>query len=141
MVRPVEFIDDLHRVVDDDIVAVALVEGERRQRLDHQFLARAADLPQPVGPGQFGDSRAAGLAQPDMAEVVAQLVIDARAKPGRRVEGQTVERLVLPGAALGRDDQRRARLVDQHAVGLIDDAELQAAEQRRPRPPVAEGRH
>ena len=36
---------------------------------------------------------------------------------------------VASPARLARDDQRRARLVDQHAVGLVDDREVQAAQQ------------
>ena len=36
----------------------------------------------------------------------------------------------LVGARLG-DDERRARFVDQHAVGLVDDRQVQPAQQRR----------
>ena len=33
---------------------------------------------------------------------------------------------------LARDDQRRARFVDQHAVGLVHDGEMQAAQPQLP---------
>jgi hypothetical protein len=43
-----------------------------------------------------------------------------------------MQRLFLGEARFGRKDQRGSRLVDQHAVGLVDDRELKTAQQQPP---------
>ena len=57
-----------------------------------------------------------------------QVVMLARRKLTRDVE-PAFRHLRQP---LGRDDHRRARLIDQHAVRLIDDGDMQSARSRSP---------
>lgn len=69
---------------------------------------------------------------PDRPLVVEDAEIVAPGQAARDVEGG----LVQPGVRLGcvlraRQDQRRSRLVDEHAVRLVDDSEMQAAQQQR----------
>ena len=109
--------------VADDVVLVLLV-----QLLDLERVVQVADqrgvrgLVEVVDAQLVLDQRHALLGDPDGALALVHLVVHV---PGehRRHPG---ELLVPARALLGRpgDDQRRARLVDQDGVGLVDDGEV-----------------
>ena len=59
---------------------------------------------------------------------------------GRQTPGDVERRVVEAGFVFSsllhaREDQRRARLVDEHAIGFIHDREMQAAQEQALMPP------
>ena len=126
-----ELVDDHHLVVAHQVVDVAREQPVRAQRLIGVVDQR--DVADVV---QLGVLEQARLAEPPLHLLGARF--GQRDRPLLLVLlvvllGQTrdeaVDRAVQLGAVLGRsgDDQRRARLVDQDAVDLVDDAEVEAA--------------
>ena len=121
------FVDDLHLVVAQDVVHVALVKVQRGQGLLDDLLAGAAVR-------QVPPSAAEPLGQPSRPDCVSSSAprrpgTKCSARPaaaGRRHQAPRGSRVGGGLVALG-DDQRRARLVDQHAVCLVDDGETQPA--------------
>ena len=120
---PGELVDDEHLPVADDVVLVLLV-----QLLDLDRVVQVADQRRVRGLVEVLDAQLvldqahALLGDTDGALALVHLVVhvplEQRGHPG--------ELLVPARALLGRtgDDQRRARLVDQDGVGLVDDAEV-----------------
>ena len=135
-----ELVDDLHLAVDDGVVDVLLVEGLRLQRLDEVVDERAVlglvevvDAEEALGPGD------AALGHGDRLVLLLELVVEVRdelllrlrvealralARGHRR--GELGEADVVVGRLLrgAGDDQRRARLVDEDVVDLVDDREV-----------------
>ena len=126
------FVDDLHLVVGNDVMPIALEEVQRRQPLFDEFLARPGNAPQPRQPApKIADSGAPGVGQFDAALPGPQQVVRLA-----REAGSERQRLLVEGAPVGvvdiaGNDQGRSRLVDQHAVGFVDDGEVQPAQQGR----------
>jgi hypothetical protein len=134
-----ELVDDHHLAVLDDVLHVAAVDEVRAQRrgevLHEHDVARVvqalARLDQPGLRHQLLDLGVAGLGEEGLlglqvhAEVAGAVLLGLRLEPGH----QLVDAQVGLGAVLGRpgNDQRRARLVDQDRVHLVDDGEVQAA--------------
>ena len=122
---PGELVDDEHLAVRDDVVLVAL-----EQFLDLQRVVQIPDergvrgLVEVVDPQLVFDQRDALLGDAHGALALVHLVVDVLLEHRRHPR----ELLVPPGALLGgpRDDQRRARLVDEDRVGLVDDGEVVA---------------
>ena len=121
-----ELVDDHDLAVPDDVVLVAL-----EQRVGAQRLVDVVDDRRVVGVVEAALLEGAGLAQHLLHALVAGLGQRHRALllvevVMRAVEArdQLVDRDVEVGAVVDRprDDQRRARLVDQDRVDLVDDA-------------------
>ena len=127
-----ELIDDDDLVVLDDVVAVALEQLMRAQRLLHvvdhghvldvveRFPLEHAGLVQ-----QLLDLLVTGLGQGHDARSSRR----ARYRPRAKLRNELVDGVVELGAVVERagDDQRRARLVDQDRVHLVDDGVVVAA--------------
>ena len=134
-----ELVDDLHLVVDDLVVDVALVERLRLEALDQVVDERAV-----LGPVEVVDAEEAlGLGDADLGdrdglvllvelvvelgdELLARARVEALGRLARHHRAREARELdVEVGRLLGRaaDDQRRARLVDQDVVDLVDDRE------------------
>jgi hypothetical protein len=137
---PGELVDDLDLAVDDGVVDIALVE-----RLGLQRLVQVVDQVAVLGAVEvFDPEEALGLLDPLLADrdrlvllvelvvvVRDELLLRARIHPfGLFTRGQQRselgEAVVEVAGLLGRagDDQRRARLVDQDVVDLVDDREM-----------------
>ena len=69
--------------------------------------------------------------------LLSRIAKSASSQLARQRERLPVQHFLLGLPRLRRKDQRRARLVDQHAVGLVDDRELQPAQQQPPAHPGA----
>src|SRR5947199_8804995 len=121
-----ELVDDDHLAVLHHVVDVALEERVRLERLGHVVqrvdLARVVEVgdaeePLALGHALLGERRRAVLLVDRVVDVVAQL------------RDEPVDEEVLVGRLLGRtrDDERRARLVDQDVVHLVDDRVVQLA--------------
>ena len=131
---PGEFIDDDDLAVVHHVVHVALeqrVGAQRGVQVVHQGdvggVVQALALAQQAGLGQqVLGMLVAGVGQQHLAGLFVDLVV-ARSV-GFRLPGQARDQRVDLGvklrAALGRagNDQRRARLVDENGVHLVDDA-------------------
>ncbi len=128
---PGELVDDDHLVVLDDVVAVALEQGVGAQRLLHvvddgdvlDVVERVALEHVGLGQQPF-DLLVAGLGQGDDAGLLVEVVVALR-----ELGNESVDLVVELGAVVerSRDDERRARLVDQDRVHLVDDGEVVAA--------------
>jgi hypothetical protein len=126
-----ELVDDDDLVVLHDIVAVALEQLVRAERLLHVVhYGDVLDVVERVALEQVGlhqellDSLVAGLGQGDNACLLVELEI-----AGDQFRNEFVDGVVEFGAVVerARNDERRARLVDQDRVDLIDDGVVVAA--------------
>jgi hypothetical protein len=124
-----ELVDDDDLLVLDDVVGVALEHDVRAQRLvEVVHDERVLDVVEVVGRQHaVGDQLLLDMLDAvfGQADVLALLVGSRRApwaasSPACRASGRG--RLVLGRA---RDDQRRARLVDQDRIDLVDDREVE----------------
>ena len=139
-----ELVDDLHLVVDHVVVDVALVERLRLERLDQVVDERAV-----LGAVEVVDAQEAlGLGDADLGhrdrlvllvELVVEVGHELLARPrvlalGRLARHHRAREARELDVELGRllggaaDDQRRARLVDQDVVDLVDDREVVGGE-------------
>ena len=140
---PCELVDDLHLAVDHRVVDVALVERLRAQRLDQVVdevpvlgAVEVIDAQEALGLGdaQLGHRDRLALLLELVVEVRHELLLGARVHAfgrfaRRHPRRQARELHVQVGRLFGRarDDQRRARLVDQDVVDLVHDRERLAA--------------
>jgi hypothetical protein len=117
-----ELVDDQDLAVADDVVLVLVVELLGLQRVvEVPDQRRVGRLVQVVDAQLVLDERDTGLEHADSALADVHLVVDFRLHQ-RRHPGE----LLVPARRLVRgagDDQRRARLVDQDRVDLVDDRE------------------
>ena len=72
-----------------------------------------------------------GRRQIDPALAAVDAVVGALDQPGHQLERLGAGAVVDRGTGRLADDQRRAGLIDQHTVGLVDDREIQAAHHQR----------
>ena len=128
-----ELVDDHHLALAHDVVHVAREQRVRAQRLLHVMHHRDVEDVVEVALGDDAglaqhvlDVLGAGLGQRHGAELLVLLV---GAGVLHQLLHHRVDLAIQVGAVLGRagDDQRRARLVDQDAVHLVDDAEEELA--------------
>ena len=135
-----ELVDDLHLAVDDGVVDVPLVERLGLQRLDEVVDERAVlGLVEVVDPEEALGLGDAALRDGDRLVLLLELVVEVgdelllrlrvhalRALAGDHLLGELGEADVVVGGLLRRagDDQRRARLVDEDVVDLVDDREV-----------------
>ena len=126
-----ELVDDHDLAVLDQIVDVAGEQAMRPQRLVDVMDQR--DVGDVVELGVLEQARlgqpglhllAAALGQRDRPLLLVLLVVVGLELRDVAVDGQVQLRAFL---ARARDDQGRARLVDQDAVDLVDDREVEAA--------------
>ena len=130
-----ELVDDLHLVVLDHVLDVAVVERLGLQRL-HEMVdeLRVLRRIEVVDPQRALDLRDALLGDGDRLVLLVVLEVGAgglgralrvagmRAMTGqRRRDAREVVVDLRGGLGLARDDQRRARLVDQDGVDLVHD--------------------
>ena len=136
---PGELVDDLDLAVDHRVVDVALVERLGAQRLDQVVdevpvlgSVEVVDAEEALGLGDalLGDRDGLVLLVELVVEVGDELLLRPRVHAlgrlaGLHLRGQARELDVQVGRLFGRagDDQRRARLVDQDVVDLVDDRE------------------
>ena len=120
-----ELVDDDHLAVLDDVVAVALVEDLRLQRLLEVAGQAEVALEHVVDAEHPLHLVGAGLGDGDLLELLVDDVVLLRGQA--RNEARELE--VLVGRLLGvaADDERRARLVDEDVVDLVHDREEVAA--------------
>ena len=134
-----ELVDDHHLVVDDRVVDVPLVERLGLQRLDQVVDEVAvlgavevvdAHVALGLGDALLGHRDRLVLLVELEVEVGDEVLLGARVHALRRLArlhllGELGELDVEVGRLLGRagDDQRRARLVDEDVVDLVDDRE------------------
>ncbi len=119
---PGELVDDVHLLVSHEVVAVTLEEVPRGERLPHQLLATTA--PGPHAGQRFGhldEPDDARLGQPHGAIALVDRIVTPRRESVRKGEGGRIDTALVTGVAPSGDDQRRARLIDEHAVRLVDD--------------------
>ena len=135
-----ELVDDLHLAVDDRVVDVALVERLGLQRLDevvdHVAVLGAVEVVDAqellgLGDARLGDGDGLVLLVELEVEVGDEVLLRPRVHALGRLArlhllGEPRELQVEVGRLLGRagDDQRRARLVDEDVVDLVDDREV-----------------
>ena len=121
-----ELVDDQHLAVGDDVVAVALEELLGLQRVvevaDERGVRRLVEV---VDAELVLDEGDALLGDRDGALALFDLVVLVALHPRRDAGELEVPALVLLGRAA--DDQRRAGLVDEDRVDLVDDGEVVAA--------------
>ena len=121
-----ELVDDLHLAALDDVVLVPLVEllGLQRdlQLVDEVLLHLVVDVLDAEGRLDLVD---AGLERDDDALVLLDLVVDVALQRADD-RGEAVVELGGVGDPAG-DDQRRAGLVDEDRVDLVDDGVVVAA--------------
>src|SRR5579871_3304489 len=118
-----ELIHDHHLAVLDHVFDVALEQRVRLERLvdvmDEQDVTRVKEIPnteQRFNPGH------AFLGQRDGTQLLVNRVMVF----GLQARDDAVDDVVGVGGFLGsaRDDERRARLVDQNRIDLVDDREI-----------------
>ena len=121
-----ELVDDLHLAAGDDVVLVALVQllGLQRHRhlVDEVLLHLVVEVLDAEG---LLDLLDAGLERHDDALVLLDLVVDVALQRADD-RGEAVVQLGGVGDPAG-DDQRRAGLVDEDRVDLVDDGVVVAA--------------
>ena len=138
-----ELVDDHDLAVDDGVVDVALVERLGLQRLlqvvDERAVLRAVQMLDAeellgLGDAQLGHRDGLVLLLELEVEVGDEVLLQPRVHAlgllaGHHPLGELGELLVVVGGGLGLagDDQRRARLVDEDVVDLVDDREGMAA--------------
>ena len=119
-----EFVDDHHLFPLDDVVHVALVEVVRLQGVvDQMGPLHIARRVKTLNPGQF-----LGLADAVVGQVGGMLLlVDFKVRVAPELPGDPIGHPVaIHVVARGTgDDQRRARLVDEDVVHLVDDRIVQ----------------
>ena len=134
-----ELVDDDNLAVLDDVVDVAGEQLVGAQRLGHVMqyrdhgrrVERDALGQQPVAAQYLLDRFDAGVRQHDGAVLLVLLEM-----PGRKARNHGVGAAIEFGGILGRarDDQRRACLVDQDRIDLVDDGEVERPLRHRVEP-------
>ncbi len=132
---PGEFVDQHDLAVAHDVVAIALIEHVGAQGLvdvvHHRDVGRVVESGRAVGQvaGRFQhllDGLRSGLGEQGLLLLLVVLegcgILDQLLH--QQIHGPVEVRAVLGGSG---DDQRRARLVDQDRVDLVDDPEVMAA--------------
>ena len=123
------FVDDLHLAVAHEIVLARLEEADRSHRLTGQLLAHDDPLPHPAKRlGQPGDAFTSFARQHYPPLVGEDAVVSLGGERLCHFQGSGDGPLIERRFALRGNQERRARLVDQHAVRLVDDGEGEAAE-------------
>ena len=120
-------VDDEHLAVHDDVVLVALEQGVGLDRVveerDQRGVRRLVEV---VDAEVVLDLLDAGLEHADGALLLVDLVVDAGLEALRELR-ELDEPAVRLARGRTRDDERRARLVDEDRVDLVDDREEVAA--------------
>ena len=121
-----EFIDDNHLAVLHHVVDVALEQGMRAQALvavmQQQDIARVVQI---FDSEQLLDAGDAVLGQRHGAHLFVDSVVVFRFEAG----DHAIDDVIGVGRFLGRarDDERRARLIDQDRINLVHDREVMRA--------------
>ena len=121
-----EFVDDDHLAVDDDVIAVFKVGDLGAERTLDVFVEpvdREADERR-IGRDRLNLAPAGGRQLGLALQRVVLVILDAHQRRGELVGTIIGRGLFLCRLIVGADDQRRSRLVDQDAVGLVDHREI-----------------
>ena len=131
---PGGFVDNLHRVIFNDVVPVAHKQHQRPQRLGHQLLPPAHRPPHPVrARAKPRNLRPPRLGQQHRAVPRIETVLLPHLQAAGDLQCARIHRLLALRRPAGRQHQRRARLIDEHAVRLVHNGEIQPAQHiRRP---------
>jgi len=132
---PGVLIDDLHLAGRNDVLHVAPEQMQRGQRLADHFLTRPTHDPQArKSRAELQNAACALLRQPNRLLARPNVKVVARREAPRDIEGGGILLNIALGSLLQtRQDQGRARLVDEHAVSLVDDREMQPAQEQASR--------
>ena len=127
------FVDDHDPAVDDHVLAADPVELAGHEGLSDPFLAAFRRSPDPRQSLASGlDLPFAGPREPEFASVLDHRVVRLRGHRSGDVPGLE-QRLGETGMLLrGGQDQRGDRLVDEHAVRLVDERCMEAVEDLGP---------
>src|SRR5262249_44034640 len=126
------FIDDLHFAVSDDVLHVATEKMKCGKRLLNQLFSRATNGPQSLqARGKFRHSALAVRSQPYRLLACQYMKILFRHQPAREIQRGLIQSSIVFGFARHTgQDQRCSRLVDEDTVRLIDDGEMQTAQEQ-----------
>ena len=122
---PGELVDDDHLTVLDDVLLVLVVEGLRLHRVVEVVHGGDVTLVHVLHPQELLRAPDALFGEHDRVELLLDDVVGLRLQLG----SHACERVVRLRRVLGRgaDDERRASLVDEDRVGLVDDPVVQTA--------------
>ena len=112
-------------------MGIAPIQVQRRQRGGQRLFAMHAVAPhrrQAGGPGF--QRRASAVAQARLQAGALELVVLRRAHAPRQFQGMAVIGVAPAIGQRARQDQRHLGIVDQTAVGFVDQCHAQAAQQR-----------
>jgi hypothetical protein len=102
---------------------------QRAQRLRQQVLACMRSAPGVATAGaQLGQALAPGGAQVQLAPAGVDAVVARRLEQRGPFQRLRKGGGMVDGTGLFGQDQRRARFVDEDAVGLVDDGQVQPAQ-------------
>src|SRR6185369_2872435 len=114
---------------------------QRGERLRRELLAAQQPGPDAAEVGaQALEAPLAGLREDNLALAQVEQEILVLDQLLAQLDALQRDTLLVAGARRRGDDQRRARLVHQHAVGLVDDREAQAAQKQLVHRRVAAGK-
>ena len=122
-------VDDHDLALFHQVVLVALELMQRRERLLHQLLAPVGTGPEAAhAGGELLQPLLAGIGDADAGLVMLEDEILTLLELPREIQRFAVQTLQAGIAGIAGDDERRARLVHQDAVHLVDDGEGQSAQ-------------
>ena len=131
---PRVFVDDLHFPVGHEVVPVAVEEMLGDERLAHELFASLASREHAAErAGKIFEAHLSCIGDADGPVAAIDDEVGAGAELSRERQGGLVQPSLRRLVDSPRDDERRARLVHQHAVGLIDEAVGEPAQQKLPR--------
>src|SRR6185503_11066735 len=124
-------VDDRNAAVANEIVLVAFHQSERRERLAHELLASAPYAPEIAAAArEIAERGASRIRELDAPLCRCHEIVLAGIQVPRELECRSKDLRGIQRSTGTGQDERHAALVDQHAVGFVDDAELEAREQR-----------
>src|SRR5688572_33216205 len=104
---------------------------QRHERLTHELLASACDAPEVAAAvGEVAERGAPTISELDATLCRVHDVMHTAFQPSCALECRCKDVRGIQRSARPGQDERHAALVDQHAVGFVDDAELESREQR-----------
>ena len=124
-------VDDLHLAIAHQVIPIELIGVQRHQRLRDQLLPATPAGPHPAQrPGNVVNPLDPALGQLDQVLASVDEEVQFAFELHRDRQRLGVNTGLVGGGTRARNDQRSTRLVDEHAVGFIDDREVQSAQQQ-----------
>ncbi len=123
------FIDDFQFTLAHNVMFVPTVQVKRRKRLSRQFFAHQGTAPNTRKRRKaFLRTRATRLGQNRKAMFAGNAIIDIRLKLPCKAQNLLDHLTRNLRLRLRRNDKRRACLINEHAVGLINNGKVQSAQ-------------